>query len=41
MGVRIEHILETDDHADHGSGHGRLAAATGATIHIHGDAALD
>jgi hydroxyacylglutathione hydrolase len=35
MGVRIEHILETHNHADHVSGHGRLAAATGATIHIH------
>ena len=34
-GVRIEHILETHTHADHVSGHGRLAAATGATIHIH------
>ena len=34
-GVRIEHILETHNHADHVSGHGRLAAATGATIHIH------
>jgi glyoxylase-like metal-dependent hydrolase (beta-lactamase superfamily II)/rhodanese-related sulfurtransferase len=33
--VRIEHILETHNHADHLSGHGRLAAATGATIHIH------
>jgi hydroxyacylglutathione hydrolase len=39
MGVRIEHILETHNHADHVSGHGRLAAATGATIHIHRDAA--
>jgi hydroxyacylglutathione hydrolase len=39
MGVRIEHILETHNHADHISGHGRLAAATGATIHIHRDAA--
>ena len=38
-GVRIEHILETHTHADHVSGHGRLAAATGATIHIHRDAA--
>src|ERR671917_910622 len=38
MGVRIEHILETHTHADHVSGHGRLAAATGATIHIHEDA---
>ena len=34
-GVHIEHILETHNHADHVSGHGRLAAATGATIHIH------
>ena len=35
MGVSIEHILETHNHADHVSGHGRLAATTGATIHIH------
>jgi hydroxyacylglutathione hydrolase len=35
MGVEIEHILETHNHADHVSGHGRLAAATGAMIHIH------
>lgn len=34
-GVRIEHILETHNHADHVSGHGRLAVATGATIHVH------
>jgi len=34
-GVRIGHILETHTHADHVSGHGRLAQATGATIHIH------
>ena len=33
--VRIEHVLETHNHADHVSGHGRLARATGATIHIH------
>ncbi|MDQ6608039.1 MAG: rhodanese-like domain-containing protein [Actinomycetota bacterium] len=38
MGVSIEHIFETHNHADHVSGHGRLAAATGATIHIHGEA---
>ena len=38
MGVSIEHVLETHNHADHDSGHGRLAAATGATIHIHRDA---
>ena len=37
-GVRIEHILETHNHADHVSGHGRLAVATGAVIHIHRDA---
>ncbi len=35
LGVRIEHVLETHNHADHVSGHGRLAAATGASIHIH------
>jgi hydroxyacylglutathione hydrolase len=35
VGVQIEHVLETHNHADHVSGHGRLAAATGATIHIH------
>ena len=34
-GVRIEHVLETHTHADHVSGHGRLARATGATIHIN------
>ncbi len=37
-GVSIEHILETHNHADHVSGHGRLAAATGARIYIHKDA---
>jgi glyoxylase-like metal-dependent hydrolase (beta-lactamase superfamily II) len=35
LGTRIEHVLETHNHADHVSGHGRLAASTGATIHIH------
>ena len=39
LGVRIEHVLETHNHADHVSGHGRLVAATGATIHIHREAA--
>ena len=34
-GVRIEHVLETHNHADHVSGHGRLARATGATIHVN------
>ncbi|HEY8640062.1 MBL fold metallo-hydrolase [Pengzhenrongella sp.] len=41
FGVGIEHILETHNHADHVSGHGRLAAATGATIHIHEEASPD
>src|SRR5919198_2453422 len=35
VGVEIEHILETHNHADHVPGHGRLAAATGAVIHGH------
>jgi hydroxyacylglutathione hydrolase len=39
MELRIEHVFETHNHADHVSGHGRLAAATGATIHIHRTAA--
>jgi len=34
-GVRIQHVLETHNHADHVSGHGRLARASGATIHVH------
>src|SRR3712207_3000302 len=38
LGVRIEHVLETHNHADHVSGHGRLAVATGASIHIHAKA---
>jgi hydroxyacylglutathione hydrolase len=41
FGVSIEHILETHNHADHVSGHGRLAGATGATIHIHRDAGVE
>jgi len=41
MGVSIEHILETHNHADHVSGHGRLASATGATIHVHREARPD
>jgi glyoxylase-like metal-dependent hydrolase (beta-lactamase superfamily II)/rhodanese-related sulfurtransferase len=40
-GVRIEHVLETHNHADHVSGHGRLARATGATIHVHELAEVD
>jgi hydroxyacylglutathione hydrolase len=38
LGVEIDHVLETHTHADHVSGHGRLRAATGATIHVHGGA---
>jgi hydroxyacylglutathione hydrolase len=41
MGVSIEAIFETHNHADHVSGHGRLAAATGAPIHIHRAAAAE
>jgi hydroxyacylglutathione hydrolase len=41
LGVQIEHVLETHNHADHLSGHGRLAAATGATIHVHRDAGVE
>ena len=39
--VQIDHVLETHNHADHVSGHGRLAAATGATIHVHAGAGVD
>src|SRR5215217_308284 len=38
LGVEIAHVLETHTHADHVSGHGRLQAATGATIHVHREA---
>ncbi len=34
-GVAVGHVLETHNHADHVSGHGRLVAATGARIHVH------
>ena len=34
-GFRISHIVETHNHADHVSGHGRLVKATGAEIHVH------
>jgi hydroxyacylglutathione hydrolase len=40
LGVQIEHVLETHNHADHVSGHGRLTAATGAVIHVHRDAGV-
>src|SRR4051812_11380656 len=41
LGVTIEHLLETHTHADHVSGHGRLAAATGAAIHVNRIAGAD
>jgi len=41
FGVTIEHVLETHNHADHVSGHGRLAATTGASIHVHETAKVD
>jgi hydroxyacylglutathione hydrolase len=41
LGVEIAHVLETHNHADHVSGHGRLAAATGATIHVHESADVE
>jgi glyoxylase-like metal-dependent hydrolase (beta-lactamase superfamily II)/rhodanese-related sulfurtransferase len=40
-GLHVEHVLETHNHADHVSGHGRLAAATGAVIHVHRDAGAE
>ena len=39
-GFRIDHVLETHNHADHVSGHGRLANATGAAIHISAEAGV-
>ena len=34
-GVRVVRVLETHNHADHVSGHGRLALECGATVSIH------
>jgi glyoxylase-like metal-dependent hydrolase (beta-lactamase superfamily II)/rhodanese-related sulfurtransferase len=34
QGLRIAHVVETHVHADHVSGRGRLAAATGAAVHL-------
>src|ERR687887_2907509 len=38
---RIRHVLETHNHADHLSGRGRLAAATGATLHVSAQAGAE
>src|SRR5919108_1688353 len=38
---RIRHVLETHNHADHLSGHGRLAAATGATLYVSHEAGVE
>jgi hydroxyacylglutathione hydrolase len=40
-GVRIAHVLETHNHADHVSGHGRLTRTTGASVHINELAAAE
>ncbi|HEU5243539.1 MAG TPA: rhodanese-like domain-containing protein [Gaiellaceae bacterium] len=37
-GVRLAGVLETHTHADHVSGHGRLALERGITIRVHRDA---
>src|ERR671938_2154 len=39
--VRIRHVLETHNHADHLSGRGRLAAATGAKLHVSAEAGAE
>jgi hydroxyacylglutathione hydrolase len=40
-GLKIAYILETHNHADHLSGRGRLAEATGAKIYISKDAGVE
>jgi hydroxyacylglutathione hydrolase len=39
-GFRITHIVETHNHADHVSGHGRLVEITGAQIDIYEEAGV-
>jgi hydroxyacylglutathione hydrolase len=39
-GFSIAHVLETHNHADHVSGKGRLAKATGAAIHVPAEAGV-
>jgi hydroxyacylglutathione hydrolase len=40
-GFEIRHVLETHNHADHVSGKGRLAEATGAIIHVPAEAGVE
>jgi glyoxylase-like metal-dependent hydrolase (beta-lactamase superfamily II)/rhodanese-related sulfurtransferase len=40
-GVRIERVLETHTHADHVSGHGRLALEHGLPVAVHGAAGAE
>ena len=40
-GFAVTHVLETHNHADHVSGKGRLAKATGATIHVPAAAGVE
>src|SRR5688572_18916905 len=40
-GFRIAHVLETHNHADHVSGRGRLAAATGAKLYAPHQAGVE
>ena len=40
-GVRIERVLETHTHADHVSGHGRLALEHGCAVYVHEEARAD
>ena len=40
-GMRIRYIIETHNHADHISGHARLAEMSGAEIAVHKDAGVD
>jgi hydroxyacylglutathione hydrolase len=39
--LRIAYVLETHNHADHLSGRGRLAEATGATLYVSPEADVD
>ena len=41
LGVRIVRVLETHTHADHLSGHGRLALEQGLPVSIHTAAGAD